>query len=353
MAYGTVNADLMTTSDGVSSSGLYGFKSRIINGSMVIAQRGTTAVSTNVTYPVDRFRLSCSVNGKVSLQQSTTVPTGAGFVNSIVATSLSSYTVGVSETFEVDQQIEGYNTADLMWGFANAKTVTLSFWVRSSLTGTFGGTLENSGNTRAYPFSYTISSANTWEQKTITVAGDTSGTWLTDNSRGIIVRWSLGCGSNYLNTANTWVTGDYQSVTGETKLVATNGATWYITGVQLEKGSTATSFDYRPYGTELQLCQRYYEQYLNQIANAYVSVRTGSYYGYITWQVPKRAAPTILNYTSFNFAGSAGDINTVTSAVFDNQQVNNTRFYANSVGPFTAQSAYVYVNGTLSISAEL
>ena len=235
-----------------------GFKNRLINGNMVIAQRGTSAVNTNVSYPVDRFRLAVSNNSKVSLQQSSTVPTGAGFVNSILATSLAATTVGASDSYEVSQQIEGYNIADLGWGTASAKTVTLSFWVRSSLTGTFGGTFENSGNTRAYPFSYTISVANTWEQKTITVAGDTSGTWLTDNSRGIIIRWSLGTGSTYLNTANAWVAGEYYSVTGETKLVATNGATWYITGTQLEIGSTATSFDYRPYGTELGLCQRYF-----------------------------------------------------------------------------------------------
>ena len=246
----------------MSAAGLgFGMRNRLINGAMVIAQRGTSAVNTNVSYPVDRFRLAVSNSSKVSLQQSSTVPTGAGFVNSILATSLAATTVGSSDSYEVSQQIEGYNIADLGWGTASAKTVTLSFWVRSSLTGTFGGTFENSGNTRAYPFSYTISVANTWEQKTITVAGDTSGTWLTDNSRGIIIRWSLGTGSTYLNTANAWVAGEYYSVTGETKLVATNGATWYITGTQLEVGSTATSFDYRPYTTELALCQRYYMKY--------------------------------------------------------------------------------------------
>jgi len=244
-----------------TSTGYYGFKNRIINGAMVIAQRGTTATSTNLWYPADRFRLAVSNSSKVNLSQSTTAPTG--FVNSILATSLAATTVGAAEAYELSQQIEGYNIADFGWGTASAKTVTLSFWVRSSLTGTFGGTLENSGNTRAYPFSYTISSANTWEQKTITIAGETTGTWLTDNGRGIIIRWSLGVGSNYLNTANAWASGDYYSVTGETKLVATNGANWYITGTQLEVGSTATSFDYRPITTEIQLCQRYFVRWKN------------------------------------------------------------------------------------------
>jgi len=312
MPYGTVNADLMTTSDGVSSSGLYGFKNRLINGAMLIAQRGTTATSTNLWYPADRFRLAVSNSSKVNLSQSTTAPTG--FVNSILATSLAATTVGSTDAYEISQQIEGYNIADLGWGTASAKTVTLSFWVRSSLTGTFGGVFENSGNTRAYPFSYTISAANTWEQKTITVAGDTSGTWLTDNSRGIIIRWSLGVGSTYLNTANAWVAGDYYSVTGETKLVATNGATWYITGTQLEVGSTATSFDYRPYGTELALCQRYYcKSY--QIETAPTTSTTSGCYGVIAgattllfgggnkWPVQMRATPTVTIYSQTGTSG--------------------------------------------------
>jgi hypothetical protein len=295
--------DSITFADGsVNSSGFIGHRNRIINGGMVIAQRGTSAVNTNVSYPVDRFRLVVSNSSKVSLQQSSTVPTGAGFVNSIIATSLAATTVGSTDTYEVDQQIEGYNIADLMWGTANAKTVTLSFWVRSSLTGTFGGTLESQSNARAYPFSYTISSANTWEQKTITIAGDTTGTWVTDNSRGVVIRWSLGTGSTYLNTANAWVAGDYQSVTGETQLVATNGATWYLTGVQLERGSTASSFEYRPYGTELALCQRYYWK-SNAAASSSMRILGGApastniYVSHaFRFPVTMRSTPTVTKY---------------------------------------------------------
>jgi len=292
----------------MNATGLsFGMRNRIINGAMVIAQRGTSAVNTNVSYPVDRFRLVVSNSSKVSLQQSSTVPTGAGFVNSIIATSLAATTVGAGDTYELDQQIEGYNIADLMWGTANAKTVTLSFWVRSSLTGTFGGTLESQSNARAYPFSYTISSANTWEQKTITVAGDTSGTWVIDNSRGLIIRWSLGTGSTYLNTANAWVAGDYQSVTGETKLVATNGATWYLTGVQLEKGSTATSFDYRDYGTEFALCQRYFQSYLTQICQGY-NAGTGPAYLNNLLPVVMRTAPTTVE-ANITYSNASGLVN--------------------------------------------
>jgi hypothetical protein len=302
--------DSITFADGsVTSSGFIGHRNRIINGGMVIVQRGTAASNTNNTFPVDRFRLAVSASSKVNLQQSSTVPTGEGFVNSVVATSLAATTVGSTDTYEFSQQIEGYNTADLMWGTAAAKTVTLSFWVRSSLTGTFGGTFENSGNTRAYPFSYTISAADTWQKISITVAGDTSGTWLTDNSRGIIIRWSLGCGSSFLTTANAWAAGDYQSVTGETKLVATNGATWYLTGVQLERGSTASSFEYRPLGTELALCQRYFYQWSAANANSAI-VGSGQAFGgtsaYILMKTPMtmRIPPT-----TFSSAGSFGSNN--------------------------------------------
>ena len=146
------------------------------------------------------------------------------------------------------------------FGASGASTFTVSFWVRSSLMGTFSGALKNTTilATRSYPFTYTISSANTWEQKTVTVAGDTSGTWNTTNGRGIVVIFSLGTGSTFSGTAGSWSGNNFQSATGATSVVGTNGATFYITGVQLEVGSTATSFDYRPYGTELALCQRYY-----------------------------------------------------------------------------------------------
>ncbi len=243
----------------LSSTAQYtGFKNRIINGAMMIDQRnaGASITPTDGQYSVDRWKASLNVSSKFSLQQSTTAP--AGFINSLLATSLSSYSVGAGEVTGVQQVVEGLNVADLGWGTASAATVTLSFWVRSSLTGTFGGSLRNSAANRSYPFSYTISSANTWEQKSVTIAGDTSGTWLTTNGVGIQLYFAFGAGSTFSSTANSWQAGNYISVTGATSVVGTNGATFYITGVQLEKGSTATSFDYRPYGTELMLCQRYF-----------------------------------------------------------------------------------------------
>ena len=242
----------------------FGFKNRILNGSMMIDQRNAGASVTLTTlyntYTLDRWVGTITQASKYSVQQNAgSVTPPAGFINYLGVTSLSSYSVISSDVFSMTQMIEGLNTTDLGWGAAGASTVTLSFWVRSSLTGTFGGSISNSAQDRSYPFSYTISSANTWEQKTITISGDTSGTWLKTSGIGIRVQFSLGVGSSSLGTVNTWNAGNYYAASGATSVVGTNGATFYLTGVQLEKGSTATSFDYRPYGTELQLCQRYYQ----------------------------------------------------------------------------------------------
>jgi hypothetical protein len=236
------------------------FRNRIINGAMVIDQRnaGASITPTTSTYSVDRWNAQCNVASKYSIQQNAaSITPPDGFTNYLGITSLSAYAVGAGEFFMLTQNIEGFNSADLAWGTSSAQTVTLSFIVRSSLTGTFGGAINNSDNSRSYPFTYTISAANTWEKKSVTIVGDTSGTWLKNNGIGVVVRFGLGMGSSISGTAGSWATDDYFSATGATSVVGTNGATFYITGVQLEKGSTATSFDYRSYGTELNLCYRY------------------------------------------------------------------------------------------------
>ena len=230
---------------------------------MTIDQRNAGASSSaGVGYcTVDRWNFDVSASGKVSAQQNAgSVTPPAGFTNYLGITSLSAFSVSSSDYIALQQIVEGFNAADLGWGTANASTVTLSFWIRSSLTGTFGGAFVNSAGNRSYPFTYTISAANTWEQKSITVPGDTSGTWLTNNGRGIRVYFGLGAGSTYSGTAGAWAGSYFFSATGATSVVGTNGATFYITGVQLEKGSVATSFDYLPITTEIQLCQRYYFQ---------------------------------------------------------------------------------------------
>jgi len=255
----TVNSDATTTfANAANLPNTFGFKNRIINGGMVIDQRnaGASVTPANGGFGVDRWKGILTQASKFSMQQSSVVPTG--FVNSLLVTSLSAYSVLTGDAFDVEQPIEAFNVGDLGWGAAGAQTVTVSFWVRSSLTGAFGGALLNSAANYSYPFSYTINSANTWEQKTVTISGPTAGTWASGNNTGISVRFSLGCGSTYSGTAGAWSANTYIQPTGSTSVVGTNNATFYITGVQLEKGSAATSFDFRSYGTELALCQRYF-----------------------------------------------------------------------------------------------
>ena len=208
-----------------------GMKNRIINGNMTIDQRNAGAsvtITSSGTYTLDRFVAFSTAASKFSVQQDAgAVTPPAGFTNYLGVTSLSSYTASASDFFSIGQNIEGFNISDLAWGTADAKTVTLSFWVRSSLTGTFGGALVNSNNSRSYPFTYTISTANTWEQKSITITGDTTGTWLTNNGTGIKLRVGLGVGATYSGTAGSWSGSTYFTATGATSVVGTSGATFY------------------------------------------------------------------------------------------------------------------------------
>jgi len=298
-----------------NSDSSFGFKNRIINGAMVIDQRNAGAsVTTNGAFPVDRFFVSVNNDGAYSANQDTNAP--VGFVNSFkwtTTTADSSLAAGQYAGFL--HRIEGNNMADFGWGTANAKTVTLSFWTRSSLTGTFSGSFVNNATNRSYVFTYTISTADTWEFKTITITGDTTGTWLTNNGIGVSVVFSLGTGSTYSGTAGSWSSNFYLAATGGVSVIGTLNATFYITGVQLEVGSTATSFDYRPYGTELALCQRYFETNFNygtapaagvsfanssgHVFSAYTTTNARS--EGILFAVPKRGAPNITFYrTSLN-----------------------------------------------------
>jgi hypothetical protein len=291
---------------GATQGGIYGMKNRIINGAMVIDQRNAgAAVTASGAFPVDRFFVQNSTDGAFSAQQDSSTP--VGFVNSLkFTTTTADGSLAATQFSRAVQRIEGFNCADLNWGTANAKTVTLSFWVRSSLTGTFGGALSNSAFNRSYPFTYTISVADTWEQKSVTIAGDTTGTWLTTTGIGIEVNFGLGVGTTYSGTAGAWAGAGYLSATGATSVVGTNGATFYITGVQLEVGSTATSFDYRPYGTELALCQRYYYK-IAEGGSAYTQFGAGRAFsgtegnGIVPFPVPMRSAPT------FAYLGAVGD----------------------------------------------
>jgi hypothetical protein len=314
----TVKANNYYDASGSNAARLYGVSmrdggtgwvNRIINGNMVIDQRnaGASVTPNLLAYPVDRTFGFGSVTGKFSCQQNSGgVTPPSGFTNYIGAVSLSAYSVPSGEQYIFGQPIEGLNVADLGWGAAGAQTVTLSFWVRSSLTGTFGGSLQNSAFDRSYPFSYTISAANTWEQKSITIPGDTSGTWLKTNGVGIRLGFSLGAGSTLSGTAGAWAGSNFVSATGATSVVGTNGATWFITGVQLEAGTVASPFEQIDYGRELIMCQRYYYKNFPGAANVTLGsgfVATTTIARIVTpFPVSMRAAPTALEQS-----GTASD----------------------------------------------
>jgi hypothetical protein len=289
------------------------FRNKLINGAMVIDQRnaGASVTPTSGTYTLDRYVCYLTQASKFTVQQNAGGLTGTnlpvGFTNYLGVTSSSAYAVISTDEFNINQSIEGFNFADMAWGTANAKTVTLSFQVRSSLTGTFGGCLRNSATNRSYPFSYSIPSANTWTPISVTIAGDTSGTWIgATNGIGVFVTIGLGNGTTTSNTAGAWVAGNYTNATGAVSVVGTSGATFYITGVQLEAGSTASPFEYRQYGTELALCQRYYykikaESIASTFAVGFCQSTTLAV-GMTTFPTTMRIAPTALEQS-----GTAGD----------------------------------------------
>jgi hypothetical protein len=290
--------DSITFADGsIVSSGNQGFKNKIINGNMTISQRWGTSANTpvsGVTYTVDRWHLNLSQASKVSFQQNAgAVSPPVGFKDYIGMTSLSAYSVVSGDYATLRQSIEGYNIADLDWGTANAKSITLSFWVRSSLTGTFGGSINNGGYTRSYPYTYTINSANTWEYKTVVIPGDTTGSWESTTSGGILIGLGFGTGSTHLQPAGSWYNGTALGATGQTNVLGTNGATFYVTGVQVEKGSTASSFEFRSYTKELQLCQRYYYYTGSPVYGYNGTGSTITAHAQHFWPVTMRAAPTV------------------------------------------------------------
>lgn len=344
------------------------FKNRIINGAMVIDQRnaGASVTPTNGQYCLDRFYFLLSQTSKLTCQQNAGgVTPPAGFSKYIGVTSTSAYTVGASENFVLVQAIEGQNVADLNWGSVNAQTITMSFWVYSSITGTFGGAIENSSEARNYPFSYTINSANTWTKISITVVGDTTGTWLTTNGVGIYVIFGLGVGSSKSGTAGVWGTTAYYSVTGATSIVGTNGATWYMTGLQFEVGTQATTFDYRDYARELIMCQRYYQKSYEYsvvpgttIDNEYAiqqdwgNAAAGVASSVFPLAVTMRASP---NLTIYDIVGNSNRVTGLDSGAAQTQNVtmNNKNATATRVYVRMYAVSYYGISYMFTASAEL
>jgi hypothetical protein len=343
MPYGTVVADVIQNTTGYSlgAGNASIMKNRLINGAMVISQRGTASVTpTNGQYLVDRFFVGLTAASKFTAQQNAgSVTPPVGFTNYLGITSSSAFSVTSTDFFYIAQAIEGFNTADLQWGTAQAKTVCLSFQVYSSLTGTFGGSLRNSAGNRSYPFSYTVSSANTWTQISVTVAGDTSGTWVgATNGNGIQVQFSLGAGTTYSGTAGAWAGTLYVSATGATSVVGVSGATLFLTGVQLEVGSSSTGFEYVNYQTSLANCQRYYYKTTASAAdNGTANSTFGSAYANTTtgaaaigkFPVTLRTYPTALEQsgTAAHYQVQFANTNTACSAVPTYANTTSTEYW--------------------------
>ena len=377
MAYGTVNADVIGTSVANTSLGAGNasiMKSRIINGSMVIDQRnaGASVTGNDGVFGVDRFTCQATQTGKFTVQQNAgsvanggSVVAPAGFTNWLGVTSSSAYSVAAGDYFNIVQKIEGFNTADLNWGTANAKTITISAWVYSSLTGTFGGVVQNSGYSYCYPFSYSIPVANTWTQINITIAGPTAGTWIgATNGIGLRLAFSLGCGSTYAGTAGAWVASEKEGVSGATSVVGTSGATFYITGVQLEVGSSATGYEYRQYQQELALCQRYAQVFTNPNTQNVRFAVAGNYSSGSNLGYPARFLSTTMRTSPSLTISAVGDFKTqqfdsptqtVTALNVDNASTDEIGFSVTVGSNFSNGMNLLANNGNakMILSAEL
>jgi hypothetical protein len=351
------------------------FKNRIINGNMVIDQRNAGAslsiASGNPTYSLDRWGIQASQSSKLTMQQNLgSVTPPVGFTNYLGLTVSSTATIAAGDFFTVQQRIEGFNTADLDFGKSTAKTITISFWVYSSVTGSFGLGITNSAYNRSFGTTYTINSANTWEQKTVTIAGDTSGTWVgATNGVGLYLQFGLGVGSTNSGTGGSWQASGLLVPTGSQSIMGTLNATFYITGVQLEVGTQATTFTTAggSYGAELALCQRYYYRKSTQIANSDMrygigfsgSGSTTTAYIDVTLPVNMRVGPTAVDWTNTIalWAGATNFQVTAISIYASGAGTTSCLLQCTSSG-LTAEKAYQlvgYASGgaSLGLSAEL
>ena len=293
----------------------FGFKSRIINGNMAIDQRNAgAAVTATGAYPVDRWQLNNATDASLSVARSTDVPSGQGFTNSVVVTTTTAdASIGAAQYANLQHRIEGFNFADMGFGASGASSITLSFWVKATVSGNYSVAIYNSAENRINPQQFSVSAGGTWEKKTITIAGDTTGTWLTNNGIGANVTFYYALGSNFLGSSG-WNSGGTYGVSGQSNALASNSNTFAITGVQLEKGSTATSFDYRPYGAELVLCQRYYFKHTENRYTVSSTSNGSNVCAMVYYPVPMRATPTITtqltnaNYNANPAAANSWDL---------------------------------------------
>ena len=351
------------------------YRNLIINGDMSIAQRGTsaTSVSSSGYHSLDRFRFGFNETDELvaTISQDTDVPSGQGFANSMkFEVTTPETTLASDEILQINHRIEGQNTQNLKYGTSSAESLTLSFWVKSSITGTYVITFKNndpSAGTRLNVNTYTINSANTWEKKTITITGDTTANtnFVNTNAKGLELLWSLASGGSYQGTSSSgWTSyGASKLFNGQSaNVITTSGATWYITGVQLEVGTSASDFEFLPVDVNLARCQRYYWNYVNGTDN---EIGIGAYQtssevnAIIMFPQTMRGNPTLdivtgTNYYKINRSGASDGFNSFSIAratnksclLYNISEVSGTQGQAGEVQSGNA-------NAFLSFSSEL
>jgi len=329
------------------------FRNIIINGDMSIAQRGTSTASiTGNTYALDRFLLSFSGSqGTWTVAQSSTVPSGQGFATSTkIDCTTADASPAAGDRIFYAQRIEGQNLQYLKKGTSSAESTTLSFWVRSNKTGTYIANLFDNDNSRHISKSYTISSADTWEKKTITFAGDTSGTFGNDNARSLDLRLYLGAGTNYTSgtLATSWESAtNANAAVGQVNLADSTSNEWYVTGIQLEAGTSASDFEFLPVDVNFDRCQRYFQTcFLQFFVLARFKASSGNPINCFIYPKEMRAAPTY--GTTGTFTTSSGFAGTPTGADIKTMSIALTGANSESANDI------VYANdGSITLDAEL
>jgi hypothetical protein len=338
-----------------------GFRNKIINGDMKVDQRNSASSAIIGTgYVTDRWYNENGCDAVLSAQQSTDVPTGQGFVKSLKVTATTAdASIGSTQFTAITQHIEGHNFADLAWGSANAKQVVVSFWVKATVTGTYSLTLYNNGASRVIPTGFTVNVSNTWEKKTVVIAGDTSGTWLTDTGRGVSVNFFPALGSSYLGTSGVWGGPIFYGVTGQANAWASVNNVFAVTGVQLEQGGVATPFEHRSIGTELALCQRYYWRWVTTSGFSYHSMmqlRGGTPYalgGTLSFPTTMRSIPSISTSDMCCELPAGGSVALNNGAVTVLASTTSGGFYSTRTGNWVSDSvAILRANNTTSAYVE-
>lgn len=344
---GSNTLTLPATTQTLATQNALGVRNLIINGDMRIDQRNagsSVANSAGAGYYLDRWQVATAQASKMNIEQNAgSVTPPDSFSNYLGMTVTSAYTAGAADYYLFAQKIEGFNASHLGFGTSNAQDITISFKVYSSLTGTFCAAIQNAAQNRTYIFNYTISSANTWTTITKTIPGDTSGTWGSGNASWGELKFDLGSGSNYqTSTVDAWDATSAFTTSSSTKFVANASATFYITGVQLEVGDTATPFEHRPYDMELARCQRYYNRIYDIWCDHAVHVNGGRLATRVDYPVQMRANPTVTTNTVSN-----------TNCTFQSSNrtnTNGTHLYANAT---TATGDAFFVVNDMESSAEL